>query len=201
VLTLVQCGETEWSREGRLHGSTNLPLSAAGQASVTTDVGHFAGGTCTTIYHPADDAASETARIIADAINAKTRAVEDFADPDLGLLEGLLEQDLSERYPKRYKQWQDDPLSLLPPEGEAFSQARSRIFKAVAKVLKKSRNEEIGMVLHPLGLGFVRCWLAERPASDLWVLASERQRVEHHVISTEQLEQLRASAKTEPVNP
>ncbi|MHC4306393.1 MAG: phosphoglycerate mutase family protein, partial [Planctomycetota bacterium] len=43
MLTLIRCGESTWDAEGRLHGRSDLPLSIAGRASVTSDVTALAG--------------------------------------------------------------------------------------------------------------------------------------------------------------
>ena len=123
MMSLLRCGETLWESEDRLHGRTDLPLTAAGRAAVSADVARLAGERIATVYHAADEAASETALMWARATQARTKNVDELADPDLGLLEGLLQQDLADRYPKRHKQWQDDPLSLVPPEGEPIIDA------------------------------------------------------------------------------
>ena len=165
VLNVIRCGETTWNAEGRLHGRSDLPLSISGRTSVSADAASIEGGRTSTVYHPPDDAAAETAQIVARRVGAKTKSVDELADPDLGVLEGMSEQAFAERFPKRYKQWQEDPLSLSPPEGEDVAEARARVLKAAARLLRRARNQEVGVVLHPLGLGFLRCWLAELVSS------------------------------------
>ncbi len=61
VLSLVQCGETAWDGEGRLHGSTDLPLSEAGREVVKDAATGLISARFNTIYHPPDEAATETA--------------------------------------------------------------------------------------------------------------------------------------------
>ena len=107
----------------------------------------LAGASPSTIHHPPDEAATETAQIIAQEVGTKLKVNDDLADPDLGLLEGMLEQRFAEQHPKRYKQWEGDPLSLVPPEGEPFADARARIFLTLGKLLKKSRAAELGIEL------------------------------------------------------
>jgi len=197
MMTLVRCGETQWDADGRLHGATDLPLSASGRAAVSADVVRLPAGHVATVYHPPDEAATETAKMIAGAGGARTKSVDDLADPHLGLLEGLREQDLAERFPRRHKAWQDDLLSLLPPEGEPIGDARSRIFKALAKLLRRSRAEEISVVLHQVGYGLLRCWLADRPGADIRPLPGDDQRVVRYAISTASIDRLREVARPE----
>jgi broad specificity phosphatase PhoE len=197
VLCLFRCGETDWDVQQRLVGAADLPLSEAGRAVVRDSTQRLRLDRLSTIYHPADEAATETSSILSTALNAKTRSVGDLADPDLGLLQGLTLQDFSERYAKRYKQWQEDILSLSPPEGEEMLEARSRLFSAITQVLKRSRGVEVGLVLHQLGVGLLRCWLADRPSSDIWPMIEQRPYVERYVFGVDMIPWLEAAAEAE----
>jgi len=197
MMCLAQCGDTRWESEGRLHGWTDLPMSDAGRAAINALSSRLDGSSIATIYHPGDEAAVETAQILARAAGAKTKEIDDLADPNLGLFEGLLEKQLAERHPKRYKQWLEDPLSLNPPEGEALADARERVFAAVARTLKKSRAQEVAFVLHPIAFGFLRCWLADRPASELRRVLADSTRFERYAVATSLLERLRDVAGRE----
>ncbi len=197
VLCLIRCGETTWDAEGRLHGRSDLPLSIDGRTSVSADVAGVPAGRMTAVFHPSDDAATETAQIVAQAAEAKAKVVSDLADPDLGVLEGMSAQDFADRFPKRYKQWQEDPLSLTPPEGEQLVDARSRLFAAVSRLARRARADEIGVVLHPVALGLFRCWLADRPAADLWLMVRSRPRIERYLLAGEVVSGLAEAANAE----
>ncbi len=197
VLSLIKCGETTWEADGRLQGRSDLPLSPQGRSSVEQDVALLAGHRMGTIYHPANEAASETAELVARLVGAKTKPLAELAEVDLGLLDGLTEQAFAERFPKRYKQWQEDPLSVSLPEGEVVGEARARLFGALGRLLKRSRDTEVGVVLQSLGLGFLRCWLADRPPTELWTLVKCRPRVERYLLATETISQLAEAAKVQ----
>ncbi len=197
VLRVIRCGETTWDFEGRLHGRSDLPLSIDGRTSVTSDVASSPPRGMTAVFHPSDDAAIETAQIVADAAAGKPKVVADLADPDLGVLEGMSAQDFADRFPKRFKQWQEDPLSLTPPEGEQLVDARGRLFAAISRLAKRARSEEIGVVLHPVALGLLRCWLADRPAADLWAMVRTRPRIERYLLAGEIVSELAEAANAE----
>ncbi len=190
TLALIRCGETTWDVEGRLHGCSDLPLSIDGRTAVSADVASLDGKRLGTIYHPPDDAAIETAQIVADSVGSKAKAVAELADPDLGVLEGLTVKDFADRFSKRYKQWQEDPLTLAPPEGEPLADARARLFAAISRLARRSRHDEIGIVLHPVGLGLLRCWLADRPSADLWSLVRTRPRIERYLLAADMVREL-----------
>jgi len=197
LLTLIRCGETTWDSEGRLHGRSDLPLSIDGRSSVTADVAALSSRRIAMVCHPSDDAATETAQIVAGAVAGKAKVVADLADPALGVLEGMSTQEFADRFPKRYKQWQDDPLSLTAPEGEELVEARARVFGVIGRLARRSRADEIAIVLHPVALGLLRCWLADRPASDLWSMVRTRPRIERYLLAAELIAALEEAATTE----
>jgi broad specificity phosphatase PhoE len=197
VLTLIRCGEHAWDAEGRLHGHSDLPLSIDGRSSVSSDVASLAGRRLATVYHPPDDAASETAQIVARAVGARIKAAADLTEADLGVLEGMTRQVFADRFPKRYKQWQDDPLSLSPPDGEDLADARARLFNAAGRLMRRCRSDEVAMVLHPLSLGFLRCWLADRPPTDVWTLVRDRPRIERYLVAMEMVDWLVEAARAQ----
>ena len=133
------------------------------------------------IHHPLDPAASETARLAAQAIGGRPKGNDELADPALGVLAGLSLLELRERFERRARQWEDDPSALVPPEGEPFPDARRRLVDAVASILKR-RPQTVGLVLHELAAGFVRAalsgssegnprlWMEGRPRVEVWVL-------------------------------
>ncbi|MCZ6834567.1 MAG: histidine phosphatase family protein [Planctomycetota bacterium] len=192
---LMQCGETTWAREGRLRGHTDLPMSNSGRSAVNADIVRLSGSSITTIHHPGDEAASEAALLVSEATGAKAKKVDDLADPDLGLLEGLTEQMFSDRYSKRFKAWREDLMALNPPDGENLSDARERLFTAMAKILKKSKNNEILFLLHPLAMGMCLCWLTNRPPDEFWTVMSEHSRLERYAMTADQLVQMVEAAQ------
>jgi broad specificity phosphatase PhoE len=196
TLTLIRCGETTWDALLRVHGATDLPLSDEGRIAVTTSLPAAAACKATIVHHPADEAATETATIAAHAIGAKTRDVAELADPNLGLLEGLTEEEFAERFRSRYKQWMDDPATLSPPEGEDMAAAAERLFRAVAKIIERSRGEEIAVVLHDLGLSMLRCWLANRPLGDMRDMLEPEPRVERFVLPLALVDELEKASET-----
>src|SRR5262249_49785638 len=152
MLCLIQCGETVWEGEERMHGSTDLPLSEAGRAAVAADVQRMKTDRVAMVHHPNDEAATDTAQLAARKLGAKSKPVAELADPNLGLWEALQRSEFAERYPSRYRQWLEEPMVLTPPEGENLSEAAARILGALAHLLRRSRSEEVAVVLHPLAL-------------------------------------------------
>ena len=176
---LIKSGETAWDADDRLYGGEDLPITEAGRSATEESADRvvtFEQKHPRVIYHAPDEAAEVTAEIIAKRISAKTRPIQEFSEPDLGVLTGLSIDELRERFERRARQWEGDPTELVPPEGESFLLARRRVVTAFAKVLKKSKDEVIGCVMHDFAGGFLRATLAEAPSGNprLWMAGRPR---------------------------
>lgn len=201
TLTLIRCGETTWDALGRVHGATDLPLSDAGRLAVHASLPQASTCKATIVHHPADEAATETAAIVSQAIGAKPREAPELADPNLGLLEGLTEEEFAERFRSRHKQWRDDPATLSPPEGEEMAEAVGRLFRGVAKIIKRSRGDEVAIVVHDLGLAMLRCWLSNRPLSEMREMLDPEPRIERYLVLVTQADELEHAPAATPAAP
>jgi broad specificity phosphatase PhoE len=192
MLCLIRCGETDWDREGRILGATDLPLSAPGRALIADACAKQLPHKLALVYHGGDEAAAESAAVAARAAGARTRTEGDLHDPDLGVLEGMCRKDFEDRFYSRFRQWNDDPLSLTPPEGEPVIEARARILGAIGRIARRNRGGEFGVVLHSFGLALVRGWLAGIPSQGVWATIADRPLIEryplHESVATQMLE-------------
>ena len=201
LLTLIGCGQSTWEADARVHGATDLPLSPTGRASISAVASVLKPKSLGGIYHYSDEASTDSAHIIAEAVGSKTKMIQELSEPDLGLIDGLTEKDFADRFPRRHKQWLEDPLSLSPPEGEPLVDARARIFEACSKILKRSKSDHPVIVLRPLALGFMRCWLCDRSVTSLWDIVRARPLIERYALNSEIVSWLEeASAISQKVN-
>ena len=198
MLCLIQCGETDWDREGRILGAADLPLSAPGRALIADACAKQLPHRLVMVYHGGDEAAAETAAVAARVTGARTRAESDLRDPGLGVLEGLSRKDFEDRFYSRFRQWNEDPLSLTPPEGEAVLEARARILNAIGRIARRNRGGEIGLVLHGFGLALVRAWLAGVGSQSVWSMIADRPLIERYPLHDSVVTQMLEAATLEP---
>ena len=64
---LVRSGPSDWIIEGRIRGSTDLPLSDSGREVLVEQAASLADAGLAQVFHPPDEAATESAQIIAQA--------------------------------------------------------------------------------------------------------------------------------------
>ena len=59
MLALVRCGETAWGAEGRLHSTTDLPLTSRGRDLTGAAARRLLASPPSALHHPADEAAAD----------------------------------------------------------------------------------------------------------------------------------------------
>lgn len=167
---LVRTGETEWERDGRIAGHSDVPLSEGGKRAAAELARQFEGTHLAVVYCGPDEASIATAGELAKATGARVKPVPCLAEINYGLWEGLLERELEEKCPTAYRQWQEDPSVVQVPEGEMLEDAQERLLTGLSKSLEKNRPEghAVAFVLRPVALGLVACAINGVPSRNLW---------------------------------
>lgn len=166
-LWLFRPAATPWDAADRLRGSTDLPATEESLAELRQRVARLSEGP-EFLYGPTDEAAVESARVVASRFACSVRADRLLAEPDLGLLEGLSLSEFERRFESRHAEWVTSPLTVVPPEGEPLADARARILDTFATILDRHAGRRIGLVLHAAALGMVRDALARGDGSKIW---------------------------------
>jgi probable phosphoglycerate mutase len=174
-LYLVQCGQTEWLAAGRMQGRLSLPLSEAGVAEVGALAdqlaGQLASQTLEAIYTAPCESCLQTAKLVAKRTGKpKVHQTKALTEVDIGLWQGMLAEEIKRRQPRVYRQWQEEPGSVTPPDGENFGQAYDRLVAALARVASRER-QTVAVVVAPLAAAMLRCHLSGKPVTELWTMA------------------------------
>lgn len=187
-LWIIRSGETVWDVADRLYGGEDLALSEEGRAATIEAIQRtpaLARRIPKTVFTAPDEASTATAALLNAVHPMKRKVATELMEPDLGVLAGLSIAELTERFERRARQWEEDPSDLMPPEGEPFASARNRIVGGLYRVLKKTRVETVGVVVHGFAGGFLRAalsgestgnprrWMDGRPRIEGWMLPSD----------------------------
>lgn len=154
VVWLVRAGSSDWDEAGRVSGASDLPLCEAGRAEVEGILTRVNGEGLSLIVSGPDEASIATADLLSKSKGGRVKVSEDLGEISLGLWEGLLTSDLESRYPKVWKQWLENPDSVVAPEGESLSESEHRLTEALARMLEKSKGP-VAVVLRPLAFGLI----------------------------------------------
>jgi probable phosphoglycerate mutase len=141
-IILLRHGETEWSRDGRHTGRTDLPLTERGREQAVAAGRLIAGRRITVAYSSPAQRARETAKLAG-------LAVED-TDPDLwewdyGGYEGVTTAEIQQRRPGWFL-WRDGvvPGGADGFPGESVEQVGERCDRVIARVLPLVRGQDEG---------------------------------------------------------
>jgi broad specificity phosphatase PhoE len=160
-IVLIRCGETEWDESGRVVGQVDLPLSPEGASSLPMRLEGLEGAELSAILHGPDQCLLATAEAVARITGGKLRKVADLTGVGMGLWEGLRRQELEDKFPSAYRQWLENPQSVMVPEGEPLTEATDRLVRAIGRSVEKLRHPDpgVGVVLRPMSYALVSSWL------------------------------------------
>jgi len=124
----------------RYHGRTDVPLSDLGRAQMRAARAairsHRGSLQFEHVFTSPLVRATEGAKLIAGD-SVRLSVVEDFSEVHFGLFEGLTAEEIHERYPYHYEQWNADPLApgYTYPQGESRAAFAERVARGVDRML------------------------------------------------------------------
>ena len=176
-LLLIRPGITEYDQQGRVQGTLNIPLCEDGRQEVEKMVAELRGQTIAVIYTSPSQSAEQTAECLGETLDVKVKTIDKFENLDHGLWQGMLVSDVKAKQPKVYRQWQDQPENVCPPQGETLGEAKTRVAAAMTKLLKKHKADGVFAVVAPEPLASViRNVVRHDGWGDLWHSAAETPR-------------------------
>jgi probable phosphoglycerate mutase len=168
-ILLIRPGATEYDQQGRIQGTLDIPLCEDGRREVEAMVEQLRAQPITAIYTSPSQAAQQTAEALGEAIDVKVKTLDSLRNLDHGLWQGMLVADVKAKQPKVYRQWQEQPATVCPPQGESVGDAEDRLQTAVAKLVKKHKSQGLVALVLPEPLASLFCHLLRHDAlGDLW---------------------------------
>jgi probable phosphoglycerate mutase len=167
-IVLIRPGSTDYDVQQRIQGSLDIPLNEHGIAEVAQTIEPLRPLAMEMVYAPDSQPSQETAEIIAKALKIKRKQIDRLESLNQGLWQGLLVEEVRHKQPKVYRQWQEQPETVCPPEGEMLSDADDRVRAALAKLLKRHKEGVFGLVLPEPLLSLARRFITHGELGDLW---------------------------------
>lgn len=136
LLYLTRHGETDWNREGRWQGHTDIALNERGRTQAAALAQRLAG--LGILHVSASDLARarETAEIVARHLGIPQVHVDHrLRERSFGVFEGLTRQEVSLRYPDHWADYQEDKR-VTPPGAEPHDLVVARVRAAVLEVAR-----------------------------------------------------------------
>lgn len=172
-IVLIRPGSTDYDEQGRILGTLDIPLSEQGSRDVERIIREIRPLGISIVYCAPGQSAAQTATAVADALDVKMKKIDNLRNIDHGLWQGMLIDDVKRKQPKVYRQWQEQPGIICPPEGEMLSAARERVQTALSKIVKKHKEGVIAVVVPEPLAGVVQGQLSHREIGDFWKTRSD----------------------------
>ena len=177
-IALIRPGTTDYDLQGRIQGRLDIPLNKEGQDQAVQAIECLKSRSLVALYSSMCRAAQETAELIGRGLKLKPKALERLQNLDHGLWQGMCIEEVKRKQPKVYKQWQEHPENVCPPNGEMLSAVIERTGAALDKLLRKHRFGVIGLVAPEPLASVIRSRLQGTDMGDLWKAANGCGRVE-----------------------
>jgi broad specificity phosphatase PhoE len=173
-LILIRSGATEYDLQGRIRGNLDIPLSAEGLAEARQVAAAIAAAVPQAVYMSSSLCAVETGRALGAVWGLRPRKLANLENIDLGLWQGKLVDEIRRQQPRLHRQWQENPWSVSPPEGELLEEACGRVEAVLTRLQRRHATGRIALVV-PEPLDHIVRWLVGgEPIGDLWTRDPER---------------------------
>ena len=166
-VVLVRHGETDWNRERRVQGSQGASINDAGREQARALARLLWEVPLQAVYSSTLARAVETASYVAGP-----HSLGVVTDPRLneihhGDWEGMAESDLPDL--DLYLKWRADPTSATLPGAEPLEAVHERAVAAMRDILAKHQEGDglVAVVSHQVVLALLKCYIQDRPWSDL----------------------------------
>ena len=166
-IVFVRHGETDWNRERRVQGSLGASINAAGLEQARGLARLLWEVPLQAVYSSTLARAVETASYVAGP-----HSLSVVTDPRLneihhGEWEGMVESELPDL--DRYQRWRADPTSVTLPGAEPLEAVHGRAVAAMRDIMARHQEGDglVAVVSHQVVLALLKCYILDRPWSDL----------------------------------
>jgi len=146
-IVLIRHGQTLWNKEEIFRGRSDIPLDDVGIKQAKAITKRLSSFGIKAVYSSPLKRALETAQIIAKRFNLKVKVDDDLIDFDFGEWQGLDLKDVQGQFPETYQKWLKEPHLANIPNGENLGSVRSRVNKALNRILKE-QQDDVAVVSH-----------------------------------------------------
>jgi phosphoserine phosphatase len=147
TIHLARHGETDWNRELRWQGHSDLPLNERGRLQAQALADALAGSSFAAVYSSDLSRASETAAIVAGRLNLPVSVDPALREIDVGSWEGFTLAELEARSPEAVTRWEENGEHGWEG-GESHEEMLARVRDAIRSIAAKHEGQEVFVVSH-----------------------------------------------------
>jgi broad specificity phosphatase PhoE len=144
------------------------PITPKGRTAAERLIEHFAGKPIQAIYVSGYRRTAETIAPLAEGLGLDPIVDERLNEIDNGLIEGLSDAEIQERYPDVWRAFKSRTADFRFPEGETGEEARQRVASFLSEMREEHPEEEIIVVAHDGLIRLLTCHILGLPVYARW---------------------------------
>jgi broad specificity phosphatase PhoE len=177
-IVLIRPGCTDYDAQRRIQGTLDVPLNAEGSAEVARMIEELRALKLEVLYASDSQPSLQSAEAIAETLGIKLKKLDQMENLNFGLWQGMQIDEVRLKQPRVYRQWQEMPQNICPPEGEMLAEAEERVRSSMNKLLKRHKDGVVGVVVPEPLASLVRRYITQGELGDLWKVTAEHGRWE-----------------------
>lgn len=143
-LILARHGETEWNRQRRIQGRSDLELNERGVKQAEALAQALKNEKVGAVYTSPLRRARDTADIIARYHQVDVVGLLGLRELDAGEVDGLTYDEMAAQHGKFLVKWIKDCTSVRPPGGCTLGELQEQVWAAIEEILDRERNQPAG---------------------------------------------------------
>lgn len=165
---VIRHGQTDWTRQRRLTGGSDVPLSEEGRRQAEAVAQVLECVPLAAVYASPLARALASAEAIAGSRDLPVQAEAAFREMVFGDWEGLTRREVAARFPEDYETWRTAPHRLRRPGVEPLGEVAERVRRGMEALRAGHEDEAVALVSHAvvirlivlaaMGLGPERLW-------------------------------------------
>ena len=169
-LFLIRHGETEWNRQNKLQGHSDIHLSPEGFHQAITFAEHAPFKHADAIYSSDLVRAMDTAIILAERFNLTIKMMPELREMNYGDWEGRYISELLAKYPKEFGRFFTAPERCHPPHGETFLECQARVMIGIKEIIAKHEGQSVIVVSHGAAIRLILGAALDIPIHKIWAI-------------------------------
>lgn len=167
-LYVTRHGETDWNVFSRIQGQTDTPLNETGvrQAKELAERLLEEKPEIGKIYASRQKRAYETAKIVAEKLQAEVVVKDGLEEISFGKWEGYTWKQVKELFSDEYKEWHENRRYKVPPEGESYQQLLERLLPALQEISREEK-EDVLVVTHSAVIMTLLSYIYQKPFDEM----------------------------------
>jgi probable phosphoglycerate mutase len=158
-LHLIRHGESEWHKDNRYAGHTDISLSREGRSQAETLASWGKIVNPDVIFTADLSRAVDTAKPMGDSLGLIPFQSSLLREVNFGSIEGLTPEEFKSNYPKLWQNFSKKPALTRMPEGESGISALDRAWPMLKETMLSNIGRKVVVVFHGTLMRLITCRL------------------------------------------